>query len=84
VILTGFGVFGLFGVVFALPQGVTAVMGLDAQGSGFRLLPLIGGLIVGAVPADRIAARLGAKITVTTGFTLLLAALAVAFVVPPG
>jgi DHA2 family multidrug resistance protein-like MFS transporter len=59
VILTGFGVFGLFGVVFALPQGVTAVMGLDAQGSGFRLLPLIGGLIVGAVPADRIAALKG-------------------------
>ena len=33
------------------------------MGSGLRLLPLIGGLIVGALPADRVARRLGAKLT---------------------
>jgi hypothetical protein len=41
------------------------------MGSGVRLLPLIGGLVVGAVPADRIARVVGSKITVALGFALL-------------
>ena len=77
VVLTAFGVFGLFGVLFALPQYFQAIMGLDAQGSGFRLLPVIAGLIVGAVPADRVASRLGARLTVAGGFAVVGAALAV-------
>ncbi|HYT92841.1 MAG TPA: hypothetical protein VEL76_29255, partial [Gemmataceae bacterium] len=40
-----------------------------------RLLPLIGGLIAGALPADRIARRIGAKLTVAAGFVLLAAGL---------
>lgn len=73
-ILTAFGVFGLFGVLFGLPQYFQAITGLDPQGSGFRLLPAVAGLIVGAVPADRVAARLGAKLTVAGGFTLVVIA----------
>jgi DHA2 family multidrug resistance protein-like MFS transporter len=76
-ILTAFGVLGLFGVLFALPQYLQAIVGLDPQGSGFRLLPVVAGLIVGAVPADRVAARLGAKVTVAVGFVLVAVALAV-------
>jgi DHA2 family multidrug resistance protein-like MFS transporter len=46
------------------------------MGSGLRLLPLIGGLAVGAGLADRIAARAGAKLTVAEGFVRLVAGLA--------
>jgi hypothetical protein len=53
------------------------VAGTDAMGSGLRLLPLIGGLVLGAVPANVIARGLGAKITVAAGFALLVAGLAV-------
>ncbi len=77
VVLTAFGVFGLFGPMFALPQYFQAIMGLDPQGSGFRLLPVIAGLLVGAVPADRVAARLGAKLTVAAGFAVVVTGLAI-------
>ncbi len=76
VVLTAFGVFGLFGVLFALPQYFQAIMNLDPQGSGLRLLPVIAGLIVGAVPADRVASRVGAKLTVAAGFAVVVAGLA--------
>jgi fucose permease len=58
------------GVLFTLPQFYQGVLGTDAMGSGVRLLPLVGGLIVGAVPADRLARLVGAKITVALGFAL--------------
>jgi len=70
-VLAGFAVFGLFGALFGLPQYFQAVLGTDAQGAGLRLLPLIGGMVAGAVPADRIAARIGPKATAAIGFTVL-------------
>jgi Na+/melibiose symporter-like transporter len=54
-----------------MPQYFQGVQGTDAMGSGVRLLPLIGGLVVGAVPADRVARLLGAKITAALGFAIL-------------
>jgi len=71
VVLGGINAFGLFGSLFTLPQYFQAVLGIDAQGSGLRLLPLIAGMVVGAVPADRIASRLGPKLTVALGFAVL-------------
>jgi DHA2 family multidrug resistance protein-like MFS transporter len=71
VLLAGAGIFGMFGVLFTLPQYLQAVMGLDAQGAGLRFLPAIAGLVLGAVPADRVAARIGAKFTVAVGFAIL-------------
>jgi hypothetical protein len=47
-------------------------MGLDPQGSGLRLLPAVVGLIVGALPADRVAARIGAKLSVAIGFGVVV------------
>jgi MFS transporter, DHA2 family, multidrug resistance protein len=76
VILGGINAFGVFGSLFTLPQYFQAVLGIDAQGSGLRLLPLIAGMVGGAVPADRIAARLGPKITVALGFAVLAAGMA--------
>jgi MFS transporter, DHA2 family, multidrug resistance protein len=63
---------GMVGVIFTMPQYFQGVMKLDAMGSGMRLLPLIGGLVLGAVPADRVARLLGVKITAAFGFALLI------------
>jgi MFS transporter, DHA2 family, multidrug resistance protein len=71
------GVFALFGVLFTAPQYFQAILGTDAMGSGLRLLPLIGGLAVGASVADRVAARAGAKATVAAGFAVLAVGLGV-------
>ena len=65
----------MIGVLFTMPQYFQGVLGTDAMGSGIRLLPLIGGLVVGAVPADRVARLVGRKITVALGFALLAAGL---------
>ena len=73
VILMAILVLAMSGVLFTLPQYFQGVLGTDAMGSGLRLLPLVGGLIVGAVPADRLARLVGAKITVALGFALVAA-----------
>jgi MFS transporter, DHA2 family, multidrug resistance protein len=70
VILAAMGGLALIGLVFTLPQYLQGVVGVDAQGSGFRLLPMILGLVLGAVPADRVADRVGPKLTVATGFLI--------------
>src|SRR5712692_9824158 len=75
VILAATAGLAMIGVLFTMPQFFQGVLGTDAMGSGVRLLPLIAGLVVGAVPADRIARVVGAKITVALGFALLAAGL---------
>jgi MFS transporter, DHA2 family, multidrug resistance protein len=77
-IVGGLGIFAFFGIMFAAPQYFQAVLGTDAMGSGVRLLPLLGGMMVGAGLADRIAAKAGAKVTVTLGFVILAGGLALA------
>jgi predicted MFS family arabinose efflux permease len=71
-ILTSFGVFGLFGVMFTLPQYFQAIMGVDAQGSGLRLLPVVGGMIVGLLLFFVVADRIGAKLSVAIGFGIVV------------
>ncbi len=75
VILAALGGMALIGMIFTLPQYSQGVLGLDPEGSGVRLLPIIAGLIAGAVPADRLARRVGARITVAAGFALTAAGL---------
>ncbi len=75
VILAAIAALAMIGVLFTMPQFFQGVQGADAMGSGLRLLPLIAGLMVGAVPADRVARLVGAKITVALGFALLAAGL---------
>jgi len=82
--------FALFGILFGIPQYFQDVRGLDAQSSGLRLLPLIGGLAVGLAigqrlqipakaPAGGPAGKplVNAKALVTIGFSVMAAALAV-------
>jgi DHA2 family multidrug resistance protein-like MFS transporter len=75
VILTTIAEFSIIGVLFTMPQYFQGVLGTNAMGSGLRLLPLIGGLVVGAAPSDRIARLVGAKVAVAAGFVMLAAGL---------
>lgn len=83
-ILAAIGIMALFGVLFTLPQYFQAVLQLNAQGSGLRLLPVIAGMLVGAVPADRIAERIGPKLTVAVGFAVLTGAMAAGVMMTAG
>lgn len=74
-LLGAVGIFGMFGVLFLLPQLLGPIMHMDAQATGFRFLPAIAGLLVGALPSDRVAARFGAATTVAVGFVILSAGL---------
>jgi Na+/melibiose symporter-like transporter len=75
IILAGVGLFAMIGVLFTMPQYFQGVLGVDAQGSGYRLLPLVAGLVLGAVPADTFAQWAGSKVTVAVGFVVMAAAM---------
>jgi len=51
--------FAMTGVMFVLTPYLQVVQGNDAQGTGVRLLPMIGSMIVGAVSTDWLAKRVG-------------------------
>ncbi|HEY5857349.1 MAG TPA: DHA2 family efflux MFS transporter permease subunit [Aldersonia sp.] len=63
--------FAMFGLFFTVPQYYQAVLGVDALGSGIRLLPLIGGLVVGARSGDVLVRKAGARAALVVGFALL-------------
>jgi DHA2 family multidrug resistance protein-like MFS transporter len=77
VILAAVAVLAMIGVLFTMPQYFQGVLGSNAMSSGFRLLPVIGGLIIGAVPADRVVRVVGAKAAAAMGFLLLAAGLTI-------
>ena len=76
--------FAMFGIFFAMPQYFQEVLGANAMGSGLRLLPMIGGLVVGMISSTGLASPrpaggrplANAKVLVTTGFTIMAIALA--------
>nr|WP_245007155.1 MFS transporter [Nocardia nova] len=68
--------FAMFGMFFTVPQYFQAVLGVDSLGSGLRLLPLIGGLVVGTRVVDKLLPKLGARIVLSGGFLILGAGLA--------
>jgi len=71
VILAVVPILAMLGILFTMPQYFQGVLGTNAMGSGLRLLPLVAGLIVGAVPAAEVVKRVGAKVAVAAGFGLL-------------
>jgi hypothetical protein len=76
-ILATIASFALMGLMFVLPQLFQAVQGTDALGTGLRLLPLIGGMLIGSKAAEQAAATVGSKVTVVIGFALIAAGLIV-------
>jgi MFS transporter, DHA2 family, multidrug resistance protein len=71
VILATLPVLAMLGILFTMPQYFQGVLGTNAMGSGLRLLPLVGGLMVGALPAALVVRFVGAKVAVASGFALL-------------
>ena len=81
--------FAMFGIMFAMPQYFQEVRGANAFGSGLRMLPMIGGMLVGMIAGTRLQSPrrnsaglpreplTGAKTMVTVGFAVMAAALAV-------
>ena len=74
-ILAASGVFAMFGLLFAAPQFFQAILGVNAMGSGLRLLPMMGGLVAGFGLAALMIKPLTAKLTAALGFAVLAAGL---------
>jgi MFS transporter, DHA2 family, multidrug resistance protein len=82
--------FAMFGILFALPQYFQDVRGANAFGSGIRLLPMIGGMLVGMVSGTRLtaprkggAAPAGPRTIVTAGYLLMAAGMALGALTTP-
>ncbi|WP_225731254.1 MULTISPECIES: MFS transporter [unclassified Nocardia] len=69
--------FAMFGMFFTVPQYFQAVLGVDPFGSGLRLLPLIGGLLVGSRFVNGLLSALGVRTVEIIGFALLAAGLGI-------
>jgi len=67
----------LVGLLFTMPQYFQGVMGTSPEGSGIRLLPAVGGLMAGLLPAAWLAKVIGPKITIAVGFLVLAAGLGI-------
>ncbi|HEX2142823.1 MAG TPA: MDR family MFS transporter [Candidatus Limnocylindria bacterium] len=65
---------GFFAVIVFLPRWYQVVAGASATESGYQILPLLFGLIVGAVGSGQIVARTGRYKALIFGALLLLAA----------
>jgi MFS transporter, DHA2 family, multidrug resistance protein len=70
-ILAALGIFSMFGLLFAAPQFFQAVLGVNAMGSGLRLVPLMAGLALGVGLATVLIKPLTAKLTAALGFAIL-------------
>jgi DHA2 family multidrug resistance protein-like MFS transporter len=62
--------FAMFGLMFFLPLYYQSVQGSTTLGSGLKLLPMIGGLLVGAGIAGRVKPTVGYTSIPTAGFLL--------------
>jgi EmrB/QacA subfamily drug resistance transporter len=71
VVLFAVLILAMIGLLFTMPQYFQGVVGTSPEGSGIRLLPLVGGMLVGLLPAARIVKAIGAKLAVAAGFLLL-------------
>ena len=65
--------FALLGVLFVFTPFLQIVQGNDAQATGMRLLPLIGGIVVGAVGSDRLVKRFGVRAMLVLGLLICAA-----------
>lgn len=75
-LLTGVVGLSMIGVLFVMPQFFQGVLGTTAIDSGLRLLPMLAGLVLGAIGADPVARHVGWRFAVATGFVLMAASAA--------
>src|SRR5215468_316969 len=88
-ILMTFMSFAMFGLMFTTPVYFQEVRGATPLGSGIRMLPLIGGMLVGMVAGSRLSAErkgpsgeplppvLNAKVAVAAGFGVMAGGLVI-------
>lgn len=69
--------FAMFGVLFFLTQYLQMVLGYSALEAGVRVVPLALGIIPGVGSSTRIVERIGTKIVVTYGLTIVAAGLTI-------
>ena len=63
--------FAMLGMLFVLPLYLQVVRGNDPLGTGVRLLPMIGGLVVGAKLGERATERTGNRLPVVAGLAVI-------------
>jgi EmrB/QacA subfamily drug resistance transporter len=63
--------FSLFGAIFFLTQFLQSVLGYSALEAGLGTLPVAGGLMVAAALSAPLAERIGTKIVVAAGMTVV-------------
>ncbi len=68
--------FALMGAIFFLTQYLQSVLGYSPLEAGVRVAPIALGLMAGAGISTRLTARLGTKLVVAGGMTILACALA--------
>lgn len=61
---------GTFGAIYYITQHLQFVLGYSPLETGFRMLPLAGGVCVGAMVTGRLTPRLGLRAMVVTGMTI--------------
>ncbi|MEV6005263.1 MFS transporter [Streptomyces sp. NPDC051976] len=66
--------FLLMGLLFVLPSYLQTVLGNDALGTGLRLLPMVGGLMVASRGSGPLVRRYGPRPVITAGLLVLAAA----------
>ncbi len=69
--------FAMTGVLFVLTPYLQSVQGNDAQGTGLRLLPMIGALIVAAAASEVLGTRIGVRPVIPAAMALSAAGLLV-------
>jgi EmrB/QacA subfamily drug resistance transporter len=73
VIAMFFAAFGFFGAILFLPRWFQTVGGASATESGYNILPLLAGLIFGAIASGQIVARTGRYKALIFGSLVILA-----------
>jgi EmrB/QacA subfamily drug resistance transporter len=76
--VVGFGLVGLVltGAMFLFTQYLQDVEGYRPFDAGLRMIPMVVGMLAGAQAVSRLLPRIGTKVAMATGFTLLAASLA--------
>ena len=67
--------FAMFGAIYFLTQYLQLVLGFSALEAGVRILPVAAGLVIGGPLSAKLSGRIGAKVVVAAGLTLVASAL---------
>ena len=67
--------FAMFGAIYFLTQYLQLVLGFSALEAGVRILPVAGGLVLGGPLSARLTEKVGAKLVVAAGLSLVATAL---------